>query len=36
MRARALRLPAGASASNFMTGAGRLTMPADQTVSLTC
>jgi len=29
-------LATGASAQNFMTGAGRLTMPADQTVSVAC
>jgi hypothetical protein len=29
-------LPAGASTRNFMTGAGRVTLPADDTVSLTC
>jgi hypothetical protein len=29
-------LPAGASTRNFMTGAGRVALPADQTVSLAC
>jgi hypothetical protein len=29
-------LPAGASTRNFMTGPGRVTMPADQTVSVAC